>query len=300
MQHRGGGLPSWGRGYRVAIPLRGSISCNGVVRGVPTPLLRKGSQSPYGEASLATCVHRLPVACEHAIFVAIPLRGSISCNDRGESLGRLGIPVVAIPLRGSISCNPRRLSRPSHGAWCTCRNLLTEKHLVQPISMPGPGGGWRSCRNPLTGKHLWQLPDGVEVEVASRASQSPCGEASFATEAHRPPPGLAPLDQVAIPLRGSIFCNALFQGLGYADTGTSRNPLAGKHLLQQHGCYSSGKAHIWKSQSPYGEASFATKKVLTSKFAKVTESQSPCGEASFATVTPKKSRPGQGRQKGGL
>ena len=113
------------------------------------------------------------------------------------------------------------------------RNPLTGKHLLQ-LAGRGVGKSVRKGlrRNPLAGKHLLQLVPGRGYEVwYPRQSQSPYGEASLATL--RPPRIPQSLGVVAIPLRGSISCNA--SGRLW--------PRLGKRGL---------------SQSPYGEASLAT------------------------------------------
>ncbi len=72
-----------------------------------------GSQSPYGEASRATFSLLDTELTKTQLAVAIPLRGSISCNNKNlVVLYSHLMDMVAIPLRGSISCNstPQRTS----------------------------------------------------------------------------------------------------------------------------------------------------------------------------------------------
>ncbi len=95
-------------------------------------LSERKSQSPYGEASLATGWPRSWDPSPRT-GVAIPLRGSISCNSAPlpgppSCRGR-----VAIPLRGSISCNSWGASAPLTGGYLIRRNPLTGKHLLQQI-----------------------------------------------------------------------------------------------------------------------------------------------------------------------
>ncbi len=153
---------------------------------------------------------------------------------RSGGPGGLTGKTVSIPLRGSISCNQGILSGEIQG-----KNASQSPYGEASFATGGP---WRwlplagSCRNPLTGKHLLQLlrvprrhPEGVRAHVAiplrgsifcnyilikrngrliKILSQSPYGETSFATK-----PGIfahasCSKPWVAIPLRGSIFCNA--------------------------------------------------------------------------------------------
>ncbi len=165
--------------------------------------------------------------------------------------------VVAIPLRGSISCNPSCGSWPGSSS-SPCRNPLTGKHLLHSsvadldqveadiVAIPlrgsiscthrGGGGGRAGAsprRNPLTGKHL--LHSGMNDKV----------KAVWA-------------DAVAIPLRGSISCTRIFWVLSPGGAAPSqspygeaslalvelseeanslylgRNPLTGKHLLHHY------------------------------------------------------------------
>ncbi len=90
---------------------------------------------------------------------------------------------------------------------------------------------WGS-RNPLTGKHLLQRIPWHNHFEALTPSQSPYGEASFATEAIEEQLKRVDL-YVAIPLRGSIFCNESRRvEEGCLARMGCRNPLTGKHLLQ--------------------------------------------------------------------
>ena len=124
--------------------------------GKHSPTLHKPqSQSPYGEASLATHPYR-PGGQAQGAQVAIPLRGSISCNPDKQAF-----------LEDDMAWSQ---SPYGEASLATCR--LGEHELL----------GWVEGRNPLTGKHLLQL--GFTKAIAHYAgqwSQSPYGEASLAT-----------------------------------------------------------------------------------------------------------------------
>ena len=206
-----GSIPcnAWAQGPRgaqprphVAIPLRGSIPCNPCLEQRRTQRNGEASQSPYGAQSLATpgLVWGISWPKEG---VAIPLRGSIPCNDQGRIIGvrRLlasqspygaqslatnlkggeshgSLENVAIPLRGSIPCN-------------------TKEDVGEGDSLKG--------RNPLTGLNPLQRDTRSALGRAAQRSQSPYGAQSLATRRSSRGGGTSSL--VAIPLRGSISCN---------------------------------------------------------------------------------------------
>jgi hypothetical protein len=202
------------------------------------PRKRFQSQSPYGEASLATGDVRVHILTRNQ--VAIPLRGSISCNTSSPAIRGLLVAEGRNPLTGKHLLQ-LFVAENVKGLLSASRNPLTGKHLLQPNERR-LRRRWGSIarvaeesRNPLTGKHLLQpdarLYGGVHI-IRARQSQSPYGEASLATRLITTAIGEVRTDvfdalryAVAIPLRGSISCN---------------------------------QAHLLSSQSPYGEASLAT------------------------------------------
>ena len=124
--------------------------------------------------------------------VAIPLRGSISCNHKAQEImtEAWGIaesqsPYGEASLATWLSFTPTPLEK-------SCRNPLTGKHLLQLVEFLAflDSRTFLACRNPLTGKHLLQQKEKEEGRGRRGAqSQSPYGEASLATHLKHFPGG---------------------------------------------------------------------------------------------------------------
>ena len=227
---RTGGSISPGPGPSCRNPLTGKHLLQ-PIDALPTLSVRvDASQSPYGEASLATRRVKYELS-ECDATVAIPLRGSISCNFRYGSRKRLQPIGVAIPLRGSISCNSVAVQG---------RNKTDESVSQSPY-----GEASRATRH--FGREARPALHRV-VAIPLRGSIS-CNWLTLSLIEGEP---------VAIPLRGSISCNGVpLAGVGWEGTFESqspygeaslatgrelyayprvyivgRNPLTGKHLVQ--------------------------------------------------------------------
>ena len=164
-----------------------------------------GSQSPYGAQSLATG-GGAGGGRPHGDGVAIPLRGSIPCNEEMRIIQALdALMRVAIPLRGSIPCNLH----------CSQRKTLRSAEVAIPLRGSIPCNG-----------HVRRVEARKEGAVAIPLRGSiPCNRRQG-----RPPRGVG---LVAIPLRGSIPCNMCLGLAAFPLGGLCRNPLTGLNPLQR-------------------------------------------------------------------
>ena len=192
-------------------PSCGSQSPYGA-QSLATPLVEGGgdhrnfqSQSPYGAQSLATLMV-YPNDWLVIKKVAIPLRGSIPCNEEMRIIQALdALMRVAIPLRGSIPCNLH----------CSQRKTLRSAEVAIPLRGSIPCNG-----------HVRRVEARKEGAVAIPLRGSiPCNRRQG-----RPPRGVG---LVAIPLRGSIPCNMCLGLAAFPLGGLCRNPLTGLNPLQR-------------------------------------------------------------------
>ena len=112
------------------------------------------SQSPFGEASLATLERRMNIEIPHLMSQSPFGEASLATQPPPQHLRPPG-PPVAIPFRGSISCNRADIEARRRAEMHGSQSPFGEASLA---TRRGRGRPWPrpSSRNPLSGKHLLQ------------------------------------------------------------------------------------------------------------------------------------------------